>query len=130
MYVSPILDTLTARTPVKQLQTPPTDDQWVRCIFIGAMGVPVGVFLRLLPTVSMPQRVTKAPRNRWQKAISQTQKQLSVVERFRRKVRQHAGAHCPIVCPGAVSFSFSLHSIPLPLQHSVEHHVRRKHSVD
>lgn len=62
------------------------DDQWVRCILIGALGVPVGIILRLLPTVSMPQRVTKSPRNRWQKAISQTQKQLSVVERFRRKV--------------------------------------------
>ena len=61
-------------------------DQWLRTIGVGALGIPMGVVIRLLPTVNLFPKKKGAPQHRWQKAIAQTQKQLSVVERFRRKV--------------------------------------------
>eukprot|EP00123_Amoebidium_parasiticum_P012647 comp21496_c0_seq1/m.29799 comp21496_c0_seq1/g.29799 ORF comp21496_c0_seq1/g.29799 comp21496_c0_seq1/m.29799 type:complete len:976 (-) comp21496_c0_seq1:248-3175(-) len=60
--------------------TPLNLEQWLRCIFIGALGLPVGVLIRVAKKEDAT-RHTAAGRARWQQA----KHKLSVVEQFRRK---------------------------------------------
>eukprot|EP00124_Ichthyophonus_hoferi_P002703 Ihof_evm4s196 gene=Ihof_evmTU4s196 len=62
-----------------------TFHQWMVCIGIASLTLPVGLFIRTLPPLYLPASRTKCIRNRWKGAIYKTRQQIGVVEAFRRK---------------------------------------------
>eukprot|EP01134_Creolimax_fragrantissima_P008573 CFRG8573T1 len=71
--------------------TPLNHDQWVRTIMIGALGIPVGTLIRLMPDWGLPKRENKIARERFKgafkavKAEHSSKHDINLVEAFRRK---------------------------------------------
>ncbi|KNC83376.1 calcium-translocating P-type ATPase, PMCA-type [Sphaeroforma arctica JP610] len=73
--------------------TPLNQDQWIRTIVIGALGIPVGTLIRLLPDWGLPRTGNKAARDKFKGAVNAVRNEghhrekhdLNLVEAFRRK---------------------------------------------